>query len=201
MQNNSLTPIIGITGGIGSGKSLVCRIFSCLGIPVFDSDATAKKLIQEPMLKNQIIGLMGPEAYNEAGVYQSDFVRKRIIEQPPLREALNQIVHPAVREEAIRFQSQLPANTPFALYESALITKENKPPFVSKIILINSDVHTRIKRLASRGLPEIEIKKLIDLQEKIYENNLQADFVIENQENSRVLPQVLKIVEKLLIKN
>ncbi len=197
MQSNSLTPIIGITGGIGSGKSTICRIFSCLGIPIFNTDEVAKKLILNEPIKHQITSLIGTEAYDAIGNYQPDIVRKKILEEPSLRQALNQIIHPAVREEAIRFHSQLPATTPFALYESALLNNENKPAFVSKIILVQSDMPTRKKRLISRGLTEQEIDKLISLQENSYGKNLQADFVIENQENIRVLPQVLKLVMEI----
>ena len=75
-MSNNLIPFIGITGGIGSGKSLICRIFSCLHIPIFDSDSVAKQLIeQDPVIKQSIINLLGSEAY-EGQQYNRAFVKK-----------------------------------------------------------------------------------------------------------------------------
>ena len=126
-MSNNLIPFIGITGGIGSGKSLICRIFSCLHIPIFDSDSVAKELIeQDPVIKQSIINLLGSEAY-EGQQYNRAFVKKRLSEQSSLITSLNQLIHPAVRKAAVHWHQK--QNSPFALYESALFTVENKPAF------------------------------------------------------------------------
>lgn len=198
MQKNGLIPLIGITGGIGSGKSTICRIFSCLGIPIFDSDKVAKKLIQQDLkVKNKITELFGKDAYNEKGEYQSSFVRSKILQNNQLRQALNQIVHPAVRQKAIEFQAELSHNVPFGLYESALISKDFKPDFISQIISITCDKTTRIERLKNRNLNQEEAMKLIELQEKNYPKDLPADFEVTNNKQQRVLPQVLSIFNYL----
>ena len=198
MQNNSLIPMIGITGGIGSGKSIICRIFSCLGIPVFYSDEVAKKLIHyNPTIKNGILSLFGKEAYDLNGAYQSIIVRQKILENPLLREALNQLIHPAVRAEAIRFQEQLKPSTPFALYESALITPNTKPAFISKIIQVQCDKNTRVNRLIQRQLSPQEALQLIELQEKNYPASEKADYLIQNNDSDKILPQVFEIFDSL----
>lgn len=199
MNNNSLKPMIGITGGIGSGKSLICRIFSCLGIPVFNSDQVAKNLIeQDKQIKKQIIDLFGPDSYDQSGNYQSAFIRSKILQNDNFRLELNQIVHPAVRKKAMDFQANLPKSIPFALYESALLTKASKPEFIQKIISITCSNETRISRLIKRNLKPEEAMKLIELQDKNYQNSQEADFVIANDAHNKVVPQVLSLYKKLL---
>lgn len=198
MKPTSLVPLIGITGGIGSGKSIVCRIFSCLGIPSFDSDQIAKHLIQEDKnIKKQIIELFGPSAYNDQGIYQTAFIRKKIVENNSLREQLNEIVHPAVREKAIDFQVNLSKKIPFALYESALLTKQFKPHFISEIITVTADQETRINRLQKRNLRREEAIQMMELQSKNYPLDQKADFQIINNSQSRILPQIMKIFKTL----
>ncbi len=196
MNEKSLIPFIGITGGIGSGKSIICRIFSCLGIPVFYTDQIAKEVILDPEVKKQICKVFGIEAYNQAGDYQTAFVRSKIIENESFRRKLNEIVHPAVRKKAQEFQLQLEPNTPFALYESALLSEANKPVFIDRIITITCDKETRIKRLSKRNINRVDAMKIIDLQEKNYPHVLN-EWSIENNESSRVLPQVLNLFKRL----
>ncbi|MEY2792081.1 MAG: hypothetical protein RJA76_73 [Bacteroidota bacterium] len=197
MQKNSLIPMVGITGGIGSGKTIVCRIFSCLGIPVFNTDTIAKQIIHQTDVKNQIIKLFGKDAYNEKGEYQVNHIRTKIINDENLRVQLNAIVHPAVRKIALEFQANLPKNTPFALYESALLTLKNKPEFIQQIILISSNLETRLERLNIRNLNRKEAMQIIQLQDKDYNSQTNSDFKIENNASSRVLPQVLSIFKQL----
>jgi len=198
MKKNSLIPLIGITGGIGSGKSIVCRIFSCLGIPTFDSDQIAKQVIQlDTNIKKQITELFGAQAYDNQGIYQTAFIRKKIVENNSMREQLNAIVHPAVRAKAIEFQANLSKKTPFALYESALLTKEYKPHFISEIIAVTCDQETRINRLMKRNLSREEAIQIIELQIKNYPQDSQADFQIINNTHNRILPQIMKIFKKL----
>lgn len=198
MKRKSLIPFIGITGGIGSGKSIICRIFSCLGIPSFNSDKIAKQVIQQDKnIKKQIIDLFGSQAYDSQGVYQTAFIRKKIVENNTLREQLNGIVHPAVRDQAIAFHANLPENTPFALYESALLTKQYKPHFISEIIAVTCDKETRVDRLMTRNLSREEAIQMIELQTKNYPQDQIADFQIINNTQTRILPQIMKIFTSL----
>ncbi len=198
MKKNSLVPMIGISGGIGSGKSIVCRIFSCLGIPTFNSDLVAKQLIQEdPNIKKQLIELLGTSVYDEKGIYQTAFVRNQIVNNEKLRQGLNQIIHPAVRAKAIEFQSLLSSKIPFALYESALLTTQHKPTFIDQIIKVSCDKETRIKRLMNRNIIKEEAIHLIEWQENTYKLAQQADYKIENNSTTRILPQIMNIYNKL----
>jgi dephospho-CoA kinase len=103
-MTNSLIPFIGVTGGIGSGKSMICRIFSCLGIPVFEADKEAKIILNEnEMVKKSIKELLGNQAYTDNEVYNPTWVRAIIKEDPTLIPLINSIVHPAVRQKAIEW--------------------------------------------------------------------------------------------------
>ena len=196
MSNNSLKPLIGITGGIGSGKSLICRIFSCLGIPIFNTDEEAKKIIhQDVQVKKAIIELLGPEAFDANGVYQNTFVRTKILQNPNLRQGLNQIVHPAVRAKAFEFQKNLKEKIPFGIYESALLNQQNKPEFISKIILVQSDKNSKIERLKERNLTMEEIEKMMIIQDG---SNLGFDYFINNKSGDKILPQVLNLYLQIL---
>ena len=88
-----LKPFIGITGGIGSGKSTICRIFSCLGIPVFEADKQAKIILNEnEVVKNAIKELLGDQSYTDNGVYNPTWVKAKINEDPTLIPLINSIV-------------------------------------------------------------------------------------------------------------
>ncbi len=107
----------GIIGGIGSGKSVVCRIFSILGVPVFDSDKEAKQLIQfNAEVKNALIDLLGKEIYDFQGNYLTEIVKQKINEDNQLLTKINQIVHPAVRSAAEDFFSSYIFRTTFFLH-------------------------------------------------------------------------------------
>ena len=123
-MTHSLIPFIGVTGGIGSGKSMICRIFYCLGIPIFEADKEAKSILNEnEMVKKSIKELLGNQAYTDNEVYSPTWVRAKIKEDPTLIASINSIVHPAVRQKAIEWQLRQ-KNKPFLVYESALLHSE-----------------------------------------------------------------------------
>ena len=195
-MTNSLIPIIGLTGGIGSGKSTICRIFSCLGIPVLNADKIAIELIESD-LKADIIQLLGNDSFNSEGKYQRDEVRKKVIQNPALLDKLNQIVHPAVRSFVSKWQKE-ESSAPFKMYESALLSHKNKPDFVHKIIAIDCPMEERIANLQkSRNLNLNEIMQIIELQASKQEYQENADFLIENKQNVRIWPQINTILRAL----
>jgi dephospho-CoA kinase len=195
-MTNSLIPIIGLTGGIGSGKSTICRIFSCLGIPVLNADKIAIGLIESD-LKADIIQLLGNYSFNPEGKYQRDEVRKKVVQNPGLLDKLNQIVHPAVRSFVSKWQKE-ESSAPFKMYESALLSHKNKPDFVHKIIAIDCPMEERIANLQkSRNLNLNEIMQIIELQPSKQDYQENADFLIENKQNVRIWPQINTILRAL----
>lgn len=197
-MTHSLIPFIGVTGGIGSGKSMICRIFSCLGIPIFEADKEAKSILNEnEMVKKSIKELLGSQAYKDNEVYNPTWVRAKIKEDPTLIASINSIVHPAVRQKAIEWQLRQ-KNKPFLVYESALLHSENKPEIIEKLIVIKADKADRIKRINMRdSLHPTDINTIMEVQpsEETYLN--QADYIIKNSNNDLIWPQVEKIYKSI----
>ena len=197
-MTHSLIPFIGVTGGIGSGKSMICRIFYCLGIPIFEADKEAKSILNEnEMVKKSIKELLGNQAYTDNEVYNPTWVRAKIKEDPTLIASINSIVHPAVRQKAIEWQLRQ-KNKPFLVYESALLHSENKPEIIEKLIVIKADKADRIKRINMRdSLHPTDINTIMEVQpsEETYLN--QADYIIKNSNNDLIWPQVEKIYKSI----
>jgi len=197
-MTHSLIPFIGVTGGIGSGKSMVCRIFSCLGIPVFEADKQAKIILNEnEVVKNAIKELLGDQSYSENGVYNPTWVKAKIKEDPALIPLINSIVHPAVRQKANKWQLSQ-KHKPFLVYESALIHSKNKPEIITKLIVVKADIADRIKRINMRDTSHTaDINTLMKAQpsEEAYLEN--ADFIIKNSNNDLIWPQIEKIYKSI----
>lgn len=190
--------IIGITGGIGAGKSLVCKIFNTLGIPVFNADEAAKKVVEtDENLKRKIIQLLGNEAYI-GEKYNRKFVANKVFNDTSLLEKLNNLIHPKVRETAAEwFLSQ--QNAKYYLYEAAIMDRAGSNNTLNKVILVNAPIQTRIGRIIKRdGRTEDEIIAIIGKQISDEARIKIADFVIENDEKQSLIEQVLKINTKII---
>lgn len=193
-----MTQLIGITGGIGSGKSLVCKVFSVLGVPIYEADARAKYLItHDQHLKKSIIELLGEQAYLASGDYNRAWVASQVFGNPVLLSKLNALVHPKVRQDATDW-IQKNQQTPFILYEAALMKAAGDGNTFDKVIVVNASVDLRIQRIKVRDQrSETEIRAIIERQISEEERKKIADFTIENDEKQPLLPQILDLYEKL----
>ena len=172
--------IIGITGGIGSGKSTVSKFIEELGFPVYDSDFWAKELVNlDENLKSRIIELLGEESYDENGKYNRKFVAEKVFENQELLLKLNQIIHPAVK---IHFENWVNAqNAEFVFKETALLFELKLNESCYQSILVTADENIRIKRVMNRdGRTYREVKEIIDKQMPEVDKVKLADFVIQN---------------------
>ncbi len=134
--------IIGITGGIGSGKSTIARALAARGFAVYDCDREAKRIIAENKdVQQQIIALLGPEAFVN-GVYNTAYVAQRVFAEPELLERLNQIVHPAVKEDILEKQPDF--------VESAILYEAGLDAICDKIFVIEAPEDIRIARTIAR---------------------------------------------------
>ena len=134
--------IIGITGGIGSGKSAIARALAARGYAVYDCDREAKRIIAENKdVQQQIIALLGPEAFVN-GVYNTAYVAQRVFREPELLERLNQIVHPAVKEDILEKQPDF--------VESAILYEAGLDAICDKIFVIEAPEDIRIARTIAR---------------------------------------------------
>ena len=172
--------IIGITGGIGSGKSTVSQFIEELGFPVYDSDFWAKELVNlDENLKSRIIELIGEESYDENGKYNRKFVAEKVFDHQELLLKLNQIIHPAVK---IHFENWVNAqNAEFVFKETALLFELKLNESCYQSILVTADENIRIKRVMDRdGRTYREVKEIIDKQMPEVDKVKLADFVIQN---------------------
>jgi dephospho-CoA kinase len=172
--------IIGITGGIGSGKSTVSQFIEALGFPVYDSDFWAKELVNiDENLKSRIIELLGEESYDENGKYNRKFVAEKVFENQELLLKLNQIIHPAVK---IHFENWVNAqNAEFVFKETALLFELKLNESCYQSVLVTADENIRIKRVMNRdGRTYREVKEIIDKQMPEVDKVKLADFVIQN---------------------
>lgn len=197
-----MSKVIGITGGIGSGKSLVCKVFSVLGIPIYEADARAKYLIShDQLLKKSIIELLGEQAYLASGDYNRAWVASQVFGNPILLSKLNALVHPKVRQDATDWIQQN-QQTSFVLYEAALMKAAGDGNTFDKVIVVNAPVDLRIQRIKVRDQrSEAEIRAIIERQISEEERRKIADFTIENDEKQPLLPQILDLYEKLQVES
>ena len=190
---------VGITGGIGSGKSTVSSFFSVLGVPVYDSDKRAKYLMQHD---NSIIGTIKKE-FGERSYLNNQLNRSYIAEivfknESKLKQ-LNSIIHPAVRTGFNNWLSQN-SNAKFVIKEAAIMIESGAYKEMDKLIVVNAKRDQKIKRIKKRdhlSLEDIENRIQNQLSDEI--RNQYADFIIENNSGKMELKQqVLSIYNKLI---
>jgi dephospho-CoA kinase len=186
--------IIGITGGIGSGKSIICKVFATMDVPVYEADSRAKSLMNNDLsLKKSIQNLLGEQAYTPTGEYNRAWVASQVFSNSDLLKQLNAIVHPRVREDADMWIKQH-RKSPFVLYEAALMKAAGDGNHFDKVIVVKSPITLRIKRVQQRDKrSEQEIRDIIARQISDEERLKIADFVIENDEVKPLLEQILAL--------
>jgi dephospho-CoA kinase len=188
---------VGITGGIGSGKSVVCRIFGILGIPVFNADDAAKHLMEtDTALIAAIKALLGENVY-AGNTPDRTKIAAAVFGNPELLERLNNIVHPATIAYAQAWQQAQTAA--YTLKESALLFESGTYKDVDAIIGVTAPVSVRIRRAMQRSnLTAAAVEQRIARQLADTEKMSRCHFVITNDDVQAVLPQVLKIHDLLL---
>jgi dephospho-CoA kinase len=190
---------IGITGGIGSGKSLVCKIFQCLGVPVYDADSRAKVLMTtDGILIEQIKKEFGNLSYNTDGTLNRKHIGEAAFGNPEKLKALDAMVHPRVAINYAQWAGE--QNHPYVIKEAALLFEAGSYKSLDKIIVVSAPEHLRVKRVMSRDPHRSEqmVKDIIMNQMPDSEKIAKADFVVMNDESQLVIPQVLQLHQKFL---
>ena len=193
---------IGITGGIGSGKSLVSRIFATLGIPVYDADTRAKWLMSHhPGLRAEIQAGFGPGAYHADGSLNRPYLATRVFHDGDQIAQLNALVHPKVGEDYAEW-ALTHARFPYLLKEAALLYESKSYRLLHRTLTVYAPIELRIQRIRHRDShrTEAEIQAIIAKQISEEERLAMADHVIYNDDSRLVLPQVLTLHEKFLRK-
>lgn len=189
--------LVGLTGGIGSGKSTVAKVFEILGSAVFNSDEVAKQVYFDTKIKQEVIDLLGEKAYKNNSEIDKTYISQQIFNDTRLLQKLNAIIHPAVIEAFKKFIAIHPQK--IIIKESALLFEAKLTDELDKIIVVTANENTRVKRVIERDkissdLVAQKIKSQLSDVEKIKK----AHYVIRNNDDELVLPQILKIHAELL---
>jgi len=187
---------IGITGGIGSGKSTVAHVFEVLGIPVYYADKEAKKMMNEDEeLKEQIIREFGNAAYQN-GMLNRQHLASIVFADKEKLEVLNALVHPATIRHGLQWMER--QGTPYVIKEAALIFESGSQEYLDYVIGVSAPLHLRLQRAMQRDRISRE-EVLGRMQNQIQEDIKMrlCDFVIKNDEQELVIVQVLALDKKL----
>lgn len=189
---------IGITGGIGSGKSIVARVLEIMGFPVFYADAEAKKCMQNDLqLQGSIQRLLGNEAFVN-GEIQREFIAKQIFSSPELKEKMNALVHPAVYAAYAAWCKKQPEQLVFN--ESALLFETGSFRRFDATILVTAPEEIRMKRVIQRDQSNMAaVKQRMQNQLPDSAKIPLANFIIHNDDQQLVVPQILGILDQLEI--
>lgn len=190
---------VGLTGGIGSGKSTVASAFKRLGVPVFSSDIEAKLLMeQDESVKKQIIALFGNEVYSEKGL-NKELLASKIFKDESARNQLEKIVHPAVRSAFLKWSKK--QEFPYVINESALIFEKGLEDEFNYIVLVTANEKDRIARVIKRDkTSKSKVLDRINSQISDVEKIESSDFILKNDDITNIDSKTLVIHSNILKK-
>jgi dephospho-CoA kinase len=188
---------IGITGGIGSGKSTVCRVFSALGIPVFEADKVAKSLMDtDESIRAKLLSLFGASVYLPNRVVDRKYLAGIVFNDPSLLQQLNDIVHPVVRQTFFDWCEK--QQSPYIIQEAAILFESGFYKMMDKTIAVVTSENERIQRVMKRdGLTLELVKERMKNQWNDEQRIKLADFVIGNNDDELIIPQIIEIDKKI----
>ncbi|MCB0488885.1 MAG: dephospho-CoA kinase [Cyclobacteriaceae bacterium] len=193
---------IGITGGIGSGKSLICRIFGCLGIPLYDADSRAKNLMTtDRILVDQIRQEFGNLSYDSMGRLNREHLRKAFSDPGEIKK-LNKLVHPRVAEDYAKWVNKH-NEAKYVIKEAALLIESGSAQNLNQLIVVSAPKSLRLQRVLKRDpqrTPQ-EVENIMMNQMSEEEKMARADFIIVNDETRLVIPQVLELHGRFNVMN
>lgn len=189
---------VGVTGGIGSGKTLVCHMLKVLGIPVYNADSEARRVMNDhPVLREQIEDLLGKEVYKE-GTLDRSHVGNLVFGNRELLDKLNHLVHPVVREDYRQWVAQW-SDVPYVVEEAAILFESGAHLLLDKTVLVYAPGELRIKRVMKRdGVALEDVKKRMMHQMDEEQKRILADEIIVNDESLLLTPQVVSLHERII---
>ncbi len=184
---------VGITGGIGSGKSTVCKIFKLLGVPVFEADSVAKELINSNKeTKQELVRLFGQGIYMANGGVDRKKLADIIFNDEIKLARVNAVVHPAVRKAFKKWAKQ--QNTLYVIHEAAILLESGFYEMMDFTILVSAPENERIERVIKRdGISEKLIRKRMEKQWSDGQKRKLASVEIKNSSGNLIIPEIIKI--------
>ena len=188
---------LAITGSIGSGKSVVSRMMNVLGVPVYDCDVNAKRLMtDDEFIVSELKRMFGDECYEDDGTLNRQYIASRIFTDKENIKRVNSLVHPVVKRDfeewAVRQESSVVAVETAILYESGMIEA------VDKVLVVWADRETAINRTMQRsGMNRIQVENRMNNQMSVDDLLLMSDYSLYNDGDEPLLPRVMSVVEEL----
>ncbi len=188
---------LGITGGIGSGKTSVCRVFNVLGIPVFSADPEARKVMESDMnIKREINKIVGKDIYPRGQLNRMELA-SLIFNDKNLLEKVNSLVHPVVFDNFKHWAEK--QAVPYVIMEAAILFESGAYKLVDRIATIVAPLEERISRVTQRNkLNRDQVMERIKNQMSDEERIKMSDYIIDNSENEMIIPVILRINEDIL---
>lgn len=189
---------VGLTGGIGSGKSFVAALFAEFGVPVYEADKEAKMLIEvDPEIVAAYKSFFGNSIYTPLGLNRK-MVASIVFGDQALLERVNAVVHPAVARHFDEWLKQH-SEAPYVIHEAAILFESRSNELMDKVITVSASEAIRIARVTERdGVGEEAVRSRINNQMKEEERIAKANFVIVNDESQLLIPQVVQLHNQLL---
>lgn len=186
---------VGITGGIGSGKTTVSKVFEVLGIPVFYADAVAKEImVTDLILMEGIRAAFGEESYSAAGVLNNKHIANIVFNDTLQLETLNALVHPAVFRAFDNWIAEIPSTTPYILKEAALLFESDSYKMCDTSILVLAPEAVKLKRVMKRDqVAEEQVRARMNKQFSDQQKLALADHQIYNDESRSIILQVMDL--------
>lgn len=189
--------LIGVTGGIGSGKSVVALVFRCLGIPVYDADSHAKALMTtDGILQEAIKKEFGTLSFTDQGTLNRAYLASQVFPDPEKLKKLNRLVHPRVAEDFEHWVEQKKSEQthPYVLKEAALLYDSGPSQLLDKIIVVSAPDEVRKERVHKRdGRSYQEIEQIFKRQMSQEEMIGRSDFTVVNDDSRLIIPQILNL--------
>ena len=188
---------VGLTGGIGTGKSTISRVFKILGIPIFDADVEAKSIVSTDQdVRAKLIHHFGQKTYTAEGQINRSHLAKSAFADPAKTALINSIIHPVVRAHYLsRLAKWEQDDLPYIINEAALLFEAKREKDMGSIIVVDAPLHIRVERVLHRDLhrSKEDLEDIISRQMSQAEKVEKADFVIDNGGDVSIIKQVLDI--------
>lgn len=199
INNKQLPQVLGITGGIGSGKSVVSRILSIMGIPVYDCDREAKRLNETDLvIRKGLIELVGEQVYDSDGKLNKVVLASFLFASSSNATQVNAIIHPRVKEDFLRWKA-IHKQTQWVGIESAIIYESGISDLADKILTVMAPEEVRISRVVRRdkaSCKAVQLRMAQQMSEE--EHRMKSQFLLENDGRRALIPQILDILAFLL---
>lgn len=193
--------VVGLTGGIGSGKSAASAEFVALGRPVIDADIVAREVVEpgEPALE-KITTKFGEDVLKADGSLNRKALREIVFEKPPLREWLEQLLHPVIRTRIMEKIEQHQGLSPYILLASPLLLETDQHKLVDHVIVIDLPESMQIERTMTRdNNTEALVRRIMDAQLSRAERCAQADTLLDNSGTPAMLAQQIRLIDQKLL--